>query len=223
MEHAAQPSLRRLWASDFPAYREHLLRLDKAARYSRFAGVVSDEILVQHAEKCFGPDCLVYGYFLDGVLRAGAELHVLEPGATRYTSDAEAAFSVEKDCRHRGVGSLLMERVLRAAGNRGLRKVIITCLPQNSAMQGLARKFGAQLRLEHDEVVGQFPVHLPTMQSILGEIVDDSVGLATAAFDLHRQILHPSCDFVGALTGTGHMLGFPPPDARRIETHAAPR
>jgi len=191
--------VRRLWPSDVAAYREHLLRLDSRARYSRFSTIMSDEVIVRHAEKCFGPECLLYGYFVDGVLRGAAELHLLEPGATKYTGEAEAAFSVERDWRHKGVGSILMDRVIRAACNRGLRKVVITCLPQNFAMQSLAKKFGAQLSFERDEVSGQFAVHLPTMQSILDEIVDDSLGFATAVLDLQKRILHPSLEH-GVLT-----------------------
>ena len=189
---APEVRVRRLWPSDVAAYRDHLLRLDSRARYSRFQTFMADEIVVRHAEKCFGPDCLLYGYFVDGVLRGAAELHLIEPGQTKYTGEAEAAFSTERDWRHKGVGSILMERVLRAAGNRGLRKVIITCLPQNFAMQSLAKKFGADLSFERDEVTGQFAVRLPTMQSILSEIMEDSLDFATAAFDLQRRILQPS-------------------------------
>jgi RimJ/RimL family protein N-acetyltransferase len=196
MERSLRPNetLRRLWASDFPAYRAHLLRLGPKARYSRFFGAMSDDVIMRHAEKCFGPDCLLYGYFADGVLSAAAELHVIDPGATHYTGEAEAAFSVERDQRHSGVGSLLMGRLLRAARNRRLRKIVFTCLPQNVAMQSLAKKFGAKLRFGHDEVLGELAAHLPTMQSIFAEIVDDSFGFAEAAFDLQQQIFHPSYD-----------------------------
>jgi hypothetical protein len=95
MQPSAQPHerIRRLWPSDVTAYRAHLLRLDAKARYSRFASILSDAIIIRHVEKCFGPDCLVYGLFVDGVLRAAAELHVIEPGSA-YTGEAEAAFSV---------------------------------------------------------------------------------------------------------------------------------
>ncbi|MGP0061130.1 MAG: N-acetyltransferase family protein [Beijerinckiaceae bacterium] len=200
MERSALPNerIRRLWPSDVADYREHLLRLDSKARYSRFCTFISDDVIIRHAEKCFGPDCLVYGLFVDGVLRAAAELHVFERGATKFTGEAEAAFSVEKDLRHKGVGSMLMERVIRGARNRGLRKVVITCLPQNFAMQSLARKFGAELSFERDEVAGQFDVRIPTVQSIFDEIVDDSLGFATAILDLQNRILHPSLEHRGA-------------------------
>ncbi|MGO9007998.1 MAG: N-acetyltransferase family protein [Beijerinckiaceae bacterium] len=200
MERSALPNerIRRLWPSDVVDYREHLLRLDGNARYSRFCTIMSDDVIIRHAEKCFGPDCLIYGLYIDGVLRAAAELHVLDPGATKFTGEAEAAFSVEKEWRYKGIGGILMERVIRAACNRGLRKVIITCLPQNFAMQSLAKKFGADLSFERDEVTGRFAVHIPTVQSIFDEIVDESLGFATAILDLQNRILHPSLDHRGA-------------------------
>jgi GNAT superfamily N-acetyltransferase len=196
MERSVQlhETLRRLWPSDFPAYRAHLLRLDRKARYSRFHGVISDEVIIRHAEKCFGPDCLVYGFFVDGTLRAAAELHVIEPGAAIHTGEGEAAFSVELDRRRSGLGSLLMDRLLRAARNRGLRKVVVTLLPQNVAMQSLAKKFGAKLRFGYDEIIGELAARPATIQSIFAEVVDDSFGLAKAAFDLQQRIFHPSND-----------------------------
>jgi GNAT superfamily N-acetyltransferase len=188
----AHTSVRRLWPSDVEAYRSHLLRLDARARYSRFFGVASNEVIAGHARKCFGPDCLVYGYFEDGILRGAAELHVLEPGA-KYSGEAEAAFSVEQDLRRRGVGSVLMEPVMRAAGNRGL-KLVITCQPQNVAMQSLAKKFGASLIFDHGDVLGKFPLHLPSLHSIVDEMVDDSLSLAAAMFDVQRRIFRSSSD-----------------------------
>lgn len=185
--------VRRLWPSDITAYRTHLLRLDARARYSRFFSVASNDVITRHTAKCFGPDCLLYGYFDDGLLRGAAELHVLEPGAAKYTGEAEAAFSVEQDLRRQGVGSLLMESVMRAAGNRGL-KVIITCLPQNIAMQSLAKKFGAKLDFEHGDVIGKFPRRLPTLHSILDETVDDSLGFATAIFEVQKRMFHSSLE-----------------------------
>ena len=195
MQPSVQPHerVRRLWPPDVTAYRAHLLRLDNKARYSRFACIVSDAVIIRHVEKCFGPDCLVYGFFVDGILRAATELHVIEPGSA-YTGEAEAAFSVEKGWRHRGVGSILMGRVRRAACNRGLLKVVITCLPQNLAMQSLAKKFGAKLSFDCDEVIGQFAVRLPTASSMFDEMFDDSLGFATAVLELQNRILHPSQD-----------------------------
>ncbi|MGO9007110.1 MAG: N-acetyltransferase family protein [Beijerinckiaceae bacterium] len=202
MEHSVLPNerIRRLWPSDVADYREHFLRLDSRARYSRFCTLMSDDVIIRHAEKCFGSDCLIYGLFVDGVLRAAAELHVREPGATKSTGEPEATFSVEKEWRHKGIGGILMERVIRAARNRGFRKVVITCLPQNFAMQSLAQKFGANLSFGSSEVTGQFALRIPTLRSIFDEIVDDSLGFAAAILNQQNRMLHASVMYRGART-----------------------
>ncbi|WP_219322979.1 GNAT family N-acetyltransferase [Methylovirgula sp. HY1] len=180
--------IRRLWPSDVAGYREHLLRLDRAARYARFGAVISDAVLADHANACFGAETLVFGYFVEGVIRGAAELHILDPGARLYLREGEAAFSVEKPWRHSGLGSALIGRLVLAAGNRGLRVLVISCLPQNFAMQGLAKKFGATLKCETDEVMGKITVQLPTPQTIFAEVVEDSLDFATALFDLQKRI-----------------------------------
>jgi GNAT superfamily N-acetyltransferase len=185
--------IRRLWPSDVADYRAHLLRLDAKARYSRFASIVSDELIIRHAEKCFGLDCVLYGLFVDGILRGATELHMFEPGSP-YTGAAEAAFSIERNWRHQGIGSILMKRLLRAARNRGLSEIVIICLPQNFAMLKLARNFDVKLKSRNGEVAGKFAVRMPTALSIFDEMLDDSVGLATAILDLQRRILLPSRD-----------------------------
>ena len=181
--------IRRLWPSDVAAYREHLLRLDSDARYSRFGTVMTDDVLAEHANVCFGADTLVFGYFAGEKIRGAAELHVLATVAGIRSREGEAAFSVEKRWRHSGLGSALVERLILAARNRGLRTLVITCLPQNFAMQKLAKKFGATLKFETDEVTGKIKVELPTPQTILTEFVEELLDFATALFDLQKRIL----------------------------------
>ena len=180
--------IRRLWPSDAAAYREHLLRLDEPTRYSRFGAVMSEAVLADHANACFGAETLVFGYFVEGMIRGAAELHILDPDAHIYMREGEAAFSVEKHWQHRGLGSALVARLILAARNRGLRTLVISCLPGNFAMQNLAKKFGATLEFETDEVMGNITVQLPTPQTIFAEFVEDSLDFATALLDLQKRI-----------------------------------
>lgn len=182
--------IRRLWPSDVAAYRAHLLRLDGDARYSRFGTVMSDDVVADHANSCFRSDTVVFGYFVKGTIRGAAELHVLDPCARVYMREGEAAFSVEKGWRHAGLGTALVERLILAARNRGLRMLVISCLPQNFAMQNLAKKFDATLTFETDEVMGKITVQLPTPQTILAEFVEESLDFASALFDLQKRIFH---------------------------------
>jgi GNAT superfamily N-acetyltransferase len=192
----SQGRIRRLWPSDAAAYRAHLLRLEPEARYSRFCTVAADKIVVQHVNTCFGGDTLVFGFFVDGKIRGAAELHLLVSATALRAREAETAFSVEKAWRHSGLGSALIERLILAASSRGLRSLLLSCLPQNFAMQSLAKKYGATFAYEADEMSGKIKVRLPTAQTIFTEFVEESCDFATALFDLQKQIF-PSIVPVG--------------------------
>lgn len=185
----AQGHIRRLWPSDVAAYRAHLLRLDPDARYSRFFTSVSDQVVAEHANRCFGADTLVFGFFVGDQIRGAAELHILRSPAGLREREAETAFSIEKPWRHAGLGSALIKRLIAAASSRGLRGLIISCLPQNFAMQSLAKKFGVAMHSESDEVTGRIKVKFPTAQSFFAEFIEESCDFATALLDLQRQIL----------------------------------
>jgi len=90
----------------------------------------------------------------------------------------EAAFSVEKDWRRRGV----------AARNRRAETIYMTCLAHNVAMQGLARKFSADLRFEADDQTGKLVVRSPNAASVWGEFADNAASFATAMLDLQTRV-----------------------------------
>jgi GNAT superfamily N-acetyltransferase len=145
--------IRRLRPQDLPSFRAHMLRLDGASRVSRFAMSVSDGFLVRYVEQSFAPTAeasgvLLFGHFRAGEIRGAAELR---PIARR---EAEAAFSVEPLCRGRGIGTALFSRLLDAARQRRLKRLYMSCLARNRAMQALARKFEAELILEATDVLG---------------------------------------------------------------------
>jgi GNAT superfamily N-acetyltransferase len=102
-------TVRRLWIGEAELYGQHLLRLDAESRRNRFGGAVSDEFIGRYAESSTLSGAVIYGFFVDGVLRGAAELRLLE-----HAGDAEAALSVEKPWQSRGVGTALLERVLLA-------------------------------------------------------------------------------------------------------------
>ena len=54
---------------------------------------------------------------------------------------AEAAFSVEKPFQRDGIGSELVRRIVRAARNRRITTLYMTCLAQNRAMQNRSQIF----------------------------------------------------------------------------------
>jgi GNAT superfamily N-acetyltransferase len=180
--------IRKLWIGEAEDYRDHLLRLDAESRRNRFAGTVSDDFVRDYADLSFGIDAIIHGFFVDGTLRGAAELR---PIGTPITREAEAAFSIEKPWQSHGVGSVLLERTLLAARNRGLKFLHMACLADNKRMQQLARKFDAELSFDFSSVVGEVATARPTPVSLMREILADGHGFATAMFDVQTRLLRP--------------------------------
>ena len=180
--------IRKVWIAEAERYREHLLRLDKASRRSRFGGAVSDETVRRHADLAFGMGHVVHGFFADGILRGAAELRTFAGALAR---EAEAAFSIEQRWQSHGVGSALLERTLLAARNRGIKFLHLECLADNARMQQLARKFDAELSFDFGSVVGEVESSRPTPLSLMREILVDGHGFATALLDVQSRLLKP--------------------------------
>ena len=180
--------VRRLYRPDLPAFRDHLIRLDPETRYYRFGLRVSDEYLGQYAELCFEPGAMTYGYFEDGVVRGAAELRLFASQDEPAVKDAEAAFSVEKPWRRRGIGAELMSHVVLAARNRRVAKLTIFCLRHNTAMLNLARKFEADLKFELNDVTGRLVARAPNALSLWREFVDNAHDLGSTVLDAQARL-----------------------------------
>ncbi len=181
--------IRKLWMGEATAYRDHLLRLDAESRRNRFAGTVADEFVRDYADLAFGLDAVIHGFLIDGTLRGAAELR---PIGRASAHEAEAAFSIERPWQSHGVGSVLLERTLLAARNRGIRFLHMACLADNRRMQQLARKFEADLSFDFGSVVGEVAAPRATPLSVLREVLADSHGFATAVLDVQSRLLRPA-------------------------------
>jgi GNAT superfamily N-acetyltransferase len=186
---AGNGMIRKLWFGETRKYRDHLLRLDEESRRRRFGGLVSDQHIRNHVEGTKGFDAVLYGFFVDGVLRGAAELRFLGPRI--LSREAEAAFSVETPWQSHGIGSVLLERLLLTARNRGVKFLHLACLADNKRMQQLARKFDAELSFDFGGVVGELETPRPTPLSLIREMVDDGQSIAAAFLDAQSQMLKP--------------------------------
>jgi len=179
-------NIRKLWPAEAHHLRDHLLRLDKESRRLRFAHGVSDAFIEDYAALMTDMESVVYGYFDSGECRAVAELRKL--GDT-WVPEAEAAFSVEGPLQDRGLGTELMGRVIRAARNRGVHRLYMSCLAENGKMQAIARKYDADLRFEYGEVIGEIVPSGSNSFSLFAEAVEDRMGFMLAVLDLQYRLL----------------------------------
>jgi GNAT superfamily N-acetyltransferase len=186
--------IRRLWRSDLPDFRDHLLRLDDNSRHMRFGGGVSDAFLRQYAEHCFGKGDLVFGAYVEGKLRGAAELRSNEAIWSEQSPfnrhiHAEAAFSVEEGYRKRKIGEKLFGRITEAARNHGVEVIDIVCLPENSAMRRLAAKFKTEFVFDNSQLLGKLTARRPTPFSMMREAAHDFTDFGAAVFDAHIRAL----------------------------------
>jgi GNAT superfamily N-acetyltransferase len=177
--------IRKLWAGETDAYRDHLLRLDRDSRHRRFSGAVADEVVIRHAATASGPGVVVHGFFVDGALRGAAELR---RNGSVFSHEAEAALSIEQPWQSHGVGTELLERTLLSARNRGITSLQMQCLANNQRMQQLARKFAAGLSFDFGSVVGEVDPPRSTMLSLMREAMVDGHGVATAIFEAQSRL-----------------------------------
>ncbi|WP_341988284.1 GNAT family N-acetyltransferase [Azorhizobium sp. AG788] len=178
-EERAPGIIRKLWPGEVQIFRDHLLRLDVETRRSRFGSAVGPEFIEHYAGRVFRSGAVIHGCFVDGILRAAAELY---PFSEILPSEAEAAFSVEAGFQNLGLGTLLMRRTVLAARNRGIRTLYMSCLARNRRMQQIARKFDADLTFHTDEVVAELKAPFPSASSLAREAMADAQGVAGALF-----------------------------------------
>ena len=187
-DHQSMPgTIRKLWPTETNLFRDHMLRLDPDSRRMRFAHGVSNTFIEDYASRMNDMGSIVYAYTEGNEVRAAAELRKL---GDRWGTDAEAAFSVEKTHQDHGLGTELMGRVIRSARNRGIHRLYMSCLAENSKMQSIARKHEADLKFEYGEVIGEILPQSPNYFSMLAEAVEDRVGYMMAVFEIQKRLVH---------------------------------
>jgi len=181
--------IRKLWIGETEAYRDHLLRLDRESRNRRFSGAVSDEFIAQHAASAGSFGVVLHGFFVDGVLRGAAELRSI---GSVFAREGEAAFSVELPWQSHGVGTVLLERTLLSARNRGIKLLGMHCLADNRRMQQLAGKFEADLTFDFGSVVGEVDPPRFTVLSLTREMIADTHSVTAAFLDVQSRLFNPA-------------------------------
>lgn len=177
--------VRKLWIGETDAYRDHLLRLDPDSRRTRFSGAVADEFIAKHAATASDFGVVVHGFFVEGTMRGAAELR---PLGTLFKHEAEAAFSIEQDWQSHGIGTVLLERTLLSARNRGIKMLRMDCLAHNRRMQQLARKFEAEFTFDFGSVVGEVDPPRSTPLSMMREAITDANNVAAAMFEAQLRL-----------------------------------
>lgn len=99
-----------------------------------------------------------------------------------WPATTEAAFSVEAEWQSIGIGDALFEQMFAMAQNRGVGKIQMMCLKENSHMRHLAVKHNARLAVDVDVVEAILYPNWPTPVSISVEIIAETRGYSYLAF-----------------------------------------
>lgn len=183
--HAHTGVVRRLRPSDHAMLRDHFLRLDSASRRGRFGLAVGEEFLDGYADRTMRSAAVLFGFFDAGGLRAVGELHPVAPAT------AEAAFSVEPGWQGNGIGTGLMDRVLRAASGRGDRRVRVVCAASNRVMRRLAARHRFAITVVGGDAEGEVATRWPNAFAALRGALDTASRLALAGHDAAAARLRP--------------------------------
>ncbi len=167
--------VRRLWPTETALFRAHFDRLDHQSRIMRFGGFVHDSMIDNYVRSAMSGDGLVYGAFVGGELHGVGEIRI---STTDYPWRAEAAFSVEPDWQHKGLGDALLERIIAVARNRSISGIDMWCRASNRNMRKLAGKHGADIEFTGDEAHGTLKMPFPTPASVLEEFMGEAIGLS---------------------------------------------
>ncbi|WP_175500618.1 GNAT family N-acetyltransferase [Litoreibacter janthinus] len=128
---------------------------------------MSDAFVKDYAEHVLSLDAVAFGAFPDGKLRGVAELRFL---LKVWPWSAEVALLVEPSWQDEGIGDALLNRLISAAQNRGIKKVHMQCLRENMRMQSLAKKHDAVLDFDIGEVEATLDPPWPTPMSVYAEL-----------------------------------------------------
>ncbi|MEP3439776.1 MAG: GNAT family N-acetyltransferase [Hoeflea sp.] len=147
-------TLKYLGPSDARDFCAHIHELHYEDFRDRFNGLVSDPWLDQYIARSLN-EAIVIGAYVGDHLVAVAELHT---GGQISQGEGESAFSVASDWRRKGLGTILVKALLRAASENEISEIIVETGSQNHAMKALARKFGAKMQFSSDQSVGRINV-----------------------------------------------------------------
>ena len=167
---------RRVRESESKLFEEHLLRLDRASRYSRFAGTLGDQSVAAYARKFDWDGDAIVGAFRNGLLIGAGEARF---GKGNDSDSVEFAFSVEQPYQGFGIGKRLANRTFDLAVNRGASVAHITALSKNSRMIKLAKSKGLKVTCVEDgesAMSGRLPVADPV--SLGFSLADEIIGSA---------------------------------------------
>ena len=181
---------------------EHFHRLSARSVHFRFMGM-KRELSEADLDYFTRPD-FVHHIALVATLREGGAERII--GVGRYVADqgdaaAEVAFAVADDHQGRGIGTLLLEHLLRIARDRGITEFRADVLGDNNQMLEVFRHTG--LRVARATDAGVIHVSFPTAETEESRTVAEARARQAAAESVRALLAPRSVALVGASARAG--------------------
>lgn len=165
--------VRVLAARHRPRIRGHLLALDEHSRYLRFGYLANDSQIGHYVDSLDFQRDEVFGVFnrrLDLIAMAHLAYFEARDGVAPC---AEFGVSVAQHQRGRGFGERLFDHAALHARNRGIDRLRVHALSENTAMLRIARNAGAQIVREGPESQACVQLAPDSLASRLEAMVED--------------------------------------------------
>jgi GNAT superfamily N-acetyltransferase len=177
--------IRKLSSRHRPRILRHLLALGDHDRYLRFGYAANDEQVSRYVDNLDFERDELFGIFNRRLeLLAMAHLACMDVGAPPSPA-AEFGVSVAVRARGRGYGDRLFDHAALHARNRGIDRLLVNALSENTAMLRIVRNAGG--RIERDGPESQAWVRLApeNLVSHVEALVEDTV--ADLDYQFKRQ------------------------------------
>lgn len=176
-------TVRRVLPHEYGKYRTHLKSLDAESKVLRFGYATSDTIIDQLCDKF---EANTNQHVLFAI--ENEYLEFVAVGHIALEGEMEIAFSVLKEYQGRGMGNLLMKRVIQWCRIFGKRKGCMVCLSTNSAIKHLCAKYGITMTNELGETLADIVLPVPSLSTYVEEAT--AVNLAVVDY-LSKRIKKP--------------------------------
>ncbi|MGB5211656.1 MAG: GNAT family N-acetyltransferase [Gammaproteobacteria bacterium] len=168
--------LRMVRPSDKAAFRDGLARLSDRTRYQRFMAPKTEftESELAFLTEVDGDTHLA---IVAGHERPGAEPEGIGVARIVRTDDdphtAELGIVVADAWQHRGIGRLLLERIVAAASERGVRRIRAQVLADNRQVLGLLNDYivESQVITDHGVLTAEFPIPEQNPTDVVDELL----------------------------------------------------
>jgi GNAT superfamily N-acetyltransferase len=161
--------IRTLTVFERDAVRNFYLALSTDDRRKRFCCTVSDESISKYVDGLNFTRHTILGAFNEHAQLIGlAEL-------ARGAEESEMAFSVRLDMRRQRIATKLMERLLLRARMRGIRKVNVMFLSDNTPVRRMAKRAGMLVETVGGEAYASRELLAPSAEELNRGFIEEAI------------------------------------------------